>query len=90
MSESEEFAFFAGMAANNEELKIVNPDHSERVREFYRRQGELRASTRIVEFLREKGSLRDSFFGSSNWVVLQTENGALDIDLDALIKGENK
>jgi len=61
-------------------------DHTpgEAVREHYRRQGAERATQRLIALLREKGALRDSLFGSPNWVVLQTEDGPLDIDLDVL------
>jgi hypothetical protein len=39
MSADEEWAFFAGMAANNRELEQLKPAHAETVREYYRRQG---------------------------------------------------
>lgn len=39
MSADEEWAFFAGMAANNRELEQLRPSHAETVREYYRRQG---------------------------------------------------
>lgn len=53
----------------------------EPVREFYRRQGAIRATEAIIEFLYKSDALRDSFFGGDEWAVLYTEDGALDVRL---------
>ena len=62
----------------------------ERVREFYRRQGECREQERIIKLLEEH--LEGYVFGAlslnkrSNEIAMTT----FDCDIIALIKGENK
>jgi hypothetical protein len=65
MSADEEYAFFAGMAANNKVLDDVTPNHSERVRNFYRGQGrdtvideimQIITTWQCFEFLKAEGN----------------------------------
>ena len=65
----------------------------EAVREFYRKQGAIRATQAIIDYLYKSEAMRDSFFGGDEWVVLYTENGALDVrlsDVRAIGHGDEK
>ena len=63
---------------------VAEETPGEHVREFYRKQGAVRATQAIIDYLYEVKAMRDSFFGGEEWVVLYTEDVVLDVRLSEI------
>lgn len=68
--------------------KLTTPA-GDAVRDFYRRQGIQSEQKRIYELLFEMGVIRDSMVGQE-WLVIYTQDGALDIKRNFLIETATK
>ncbi len=65
----------------SEPSELENDSNAEKVREFYRRQGELREQNRIVKLLENQSFI---WMGEKQLIQISRD------DLISLIKGENK